>query len=55
MSAQGGSRTHKTTALNRVPIPIRLLGHGAVLKSTAGYTLAFLTQATFVLNGTQAD
>ena len=26
-SAQGGSRTHKTTALNRVPIPVRLLGH----------------------------
>ena len=25
--AQGGSRTHKTTALNRVPIPVRLLGH----------------------------
>ena len=24
--AQGGSRTHKTPALNRGPIPIRLLG-----------------------------
>ena len=26
-STPGGSRTHKTTALNRVPMPIRLLGH----------------------------
>ncbi len=31
--AQGGSRTHKTAVLSRVPMPIRLLGHiiGGVL------------------------
>lgn len=27
LSAQGGSRTRKTTVLSRVPMPIRLLGH----------------------------
>ena len=29
ISAQGGSRTHKTTALNRVHIPVLLLGHNS--------------------------
>ena len=33
ISARGGSRTHKTTALNRVHIPVLLLGHN----STSGW------------------
>ena len=42
---------HAPTRYQHVALPTELMFVGMILKSITGYTSAFLTQATFVLNG----
>lgn len=57
ISAQGGSRIHKTTALNRVHMPILLLGHNSTwngifrpnYRGPASLTRAILPELFLVL------